>query len=217
MKYFLDTEFKEYHKKPLFGNPIPTIDLISIGIVAEDGRQYYALNKECDLKEVWKDEWLRENVLAPIYTDKIHGDLRYHVSFNLRTMRWIFKGFGDTKEQMVNDIVSFVGGEFIKSNYTSNFAPLYKKFDWGVSENDDGKVEFYGYYCDYDWVVFCQLFGRMADLPKGLPMYCRDLKQIIDEKGIDKSPPDYPKQKKEHNALYDAVWNAELYQFIKNL
>lgn len=33
MKYFLDTEFHEDGK---------TIDLISIGIVAEDGREYYA-------------------------------------------------------------------------------------------------------------------------------------------------------------------------------
>ena len=42
MKYFFDTEFHEYHKQVKIGpikidKPIPTIDLISIGIVAEDG------------------------------------------------------------------------------------------------------------------------------------------------------------------------------------
>ncbi len=42
--------------------------------------------------------------------------------------------------------------------------------------------EIYGYYADYDWVLLCSLFGRMIDLPKGFPMYCIDLKQIIDEK-----------------------------------
>src|SRR5690349_13344625 len=31
------------------------------------------------------------------------------------------------------------------------------------------KPEFWGYYSDYDWVVFCQLFGRMIDLPKDYP------------------------------------------------
>lgn len=47
--------------------------------------------------------------------------------------------------------------------------------------NDDN-VEFYGYYADYDWVIFCWIFGRMIELPKGWPMYCRDLKQILDAK-----------------------------------
>jgi hypothetical protein len=37
MKYFLDTEFAETG-----GTENPTIDLISLGIVAEDGREYYA-------------------------------------------------------------------------------------------------------------------------------------------------------------------------------
>lgn len=26
-----------------------------------------------------------------------------------------------------------------------------------------------GYYADYDWVAFCQLFDRMIDLPKDFP------------------------------------------------
>ena len=36
MNYFLDTEFLEGTQKKLFGQSKPTIDLISIGIVAED-------------------------------------------------------------------------------------------------------------------------------------------------------------------------------------
>jgi len=53
MKYFIDTKFHEYHKQvkvcgiPI-GKPIPTIDLINIGIVAEDGRNYYAISKELE-------------------------------------------------------------------------------------------------------------------------------------------------------------------------
>jgi hypothetical protein len=34
----------------------------------------------------------------------------------------------------------------------------------------------------YDWVAFCWLFGKMINLPKHLPRYCRDLKQILDDK-----------------------------------
>lgn len=70
-------------------------------------------------------------------------------------------------------------------------------------------IHFWGYYADYDWVVFCQLFGRMIDLPRGFPMYCRDIKQLCDDLG---NPP-LPKQEKgEHNALEDARWNKMVYQ-----
>ena len=51
-KYFYDTEFIEDGK---------TIDLISIGIVCEDGREYYAQSVEFD--ESKASEWVKENVL----------------------------------------------------------------------------------------------------------------------------------------------------------
>lgn len=70
------------------------------------------------------------------------------------------------------------------------------------------KPEFWGYYADYDWVVLCQLYGTMMELPKGWPMYCRDLKQLCDSKGN----PRLPKQEFEHNALEDAVWVARMYE-----
>lgn len=58
-KYFIDTEFLEgpqQEKFPisLFRKQTPnTIDLISIGIVAEDGREYYAISKDFNLEEAW--------------------------------------------------------------------------------------------------------------------------------------------------------------------
>ena len=51
MKYFLDTEFLEGAQKKWFEQTKPTIDLISIGIVCEDGREYYAISKDFNLKE----------------------------------------------------------------------------------------------------------------------------------------------------------------------
>jgi hypothetical protein len=72
------------------------------------------------------------------------------------------------------------------------------------------KPEIWGYYADYDWVVFCQLFGRMVDLPKGLPMYCRDVKQLA----VFVGDPELPKQKSiEHHALHDARWTRDAYLF----
>lgn len=75
-----------------------------------------------------------------------------------------------------------------------------------------GKPEFWGYYSDYDWVVFCQVFGAMIDLPKGWPMYCRDIKQWCDQLGNPKLP---EQQSTEHNALHDARWNKLAWEFLK--
>lgn len=72
------------------------------------------------------------------------------------------------------------------------------------------KPEFWGYYADYDWVVFCWLFGSMVDLPSSFPMYCKDLKQLADE--VDKSKFSAPKG--EHNALVDAIWNEEFHKYL---
>lgn len=76
----------------------------------------------------------------------------------------------------------------------------------------DDKPEFWGYYCDYDWVVFCQIFGRMIDLPKGFPMYCRDLKQLVDSVGNPRLP-----KNDSHNALVDARWVRDSYHKVRNM
>lgn len=70
--------------------------------------------------------------------------------------------------------------------------------------------EFWGYYCDYDWVVFCRLFGTMQELPKGWPMYCRDLKQLADSLGLELSSQDGT----EHHALADARWIRKKHELI---
>jgi hypothetical protein len=75
-----------------------------------------------------------------------------------------------------------------------------------------GKPEFWGYYADYDWVVFCQLFGSMIQLPKNYPMYCRDIKQWCDSLGNPKLP---EIGKDEHHALSDARWNREAWLFLE--
>lgn len=69
--------------------------------------------------------------------------------------------------------------------------------------------EFWGYYADYDWVVFCQLYGRMVDLPAGYPQYCNDVKQLMHAHGIVRSQ--LPSEGNEHNALSDALWTRMAY------
>ena len=183
MKYFIDTEFCE--------NP-GTIDLISIGIVSEDKREYYALNRGCNIRKACRNSWLEDNVFLPIYTEYIHGDRRNHKPCSLSTLKEIFRKHGKFFTEISQDILNFVG--------------------------EDKNPEFYGYYADYDWVVFCWIFGRMIDLPEHFPMYCKDLKQMMDDRELNKEwkQLNCPDPEGEHNALVDARWNYKLYQAIIN-
>ena len=236
-KYFIDTEFHEYKKKPLIGKAVDTIELISIGIVAEDGREYYAISKNFNIKAAWNNEWLRENVLQSIWKE-LNKDKRYDYDgftkdtyFSYHSMKYLVNKIGKSNKQIAEEIFEFVNPK-VKSN-TEEWTKHLNKFKILATENQN--VQFYGYYSDYDWVVFCWLFGRMTDLPTGFPMYCIDLKQILDEKAIKydddkfsnldlsgkinylKTNSKYPKQTNEHNALADAKWNYELYKFLQTI
>lgn len=174
MIYYFDTEFIEGHHKPLFGKSRHFIDLISIGIVAEDGRTYYAISNEYNYANA--DEWVKENVILPAYTDTVHGDDRNR--YDVRNFHW---QYGKTNKQIAYEIFRFIHVPVFKEwdDHISFFEEIIEK---AYSNGEKTVHEFYGYYADYDWVLFCSLFGRMIDLPKGFPMYCRDLKQILDEK-----------------------------------
>lgn len=265
MRYFIDTEFLEGNQKKWFGETKPTIDLVSIGIVCEDGREYYAISKDLNLREAWnrydlKNErtldsiendyidyhnvkvyWIRENVLKPIWKELIGKESKYYLEmykrinvwtkyidddyykFTYKELKRLIKKYGKTNKQIAKEVKHFVDNRHIEAN----------KEQW-ILDYDTKDVHFYGYYADYDWVVFCWLFGRMIDLPKGFPMYCIDLKQESDriynlkkeeyiksggKNFINKMSNhlDYPKQTNEHNALSDARWNEELFNFLNKL
>ncbi|MGV0717302.1 polyadenylate-specific 3'-exoribonuclease AS [Mycolicibacterium sp. XJ662] len=55
MRYFYDTEFIDDGR---------TIELISIGVVAEDGREYYAVSTEFDPERA--GSWVRKHVLPKL-------------------------------------------------------------------------------------------------------------------------------------------------------
>jgi len=80
------------------------------------------------------------------------------------------------------------------------------------------KPEFWGYYCDYDWVNFCWIFGRMMNLPKGYPMYCLDLKQVSKLNSGRAWDGTFQKQdeSQEHHALNDACWNRETWLYLRS-
>lgn len=212
MKYFIDTEFIEGFHKPWLGKRRHYIDLISIGIVREDGGSYHAISSEYDYNSA--DQWVRENVIAPLYQQFVHGDARNRLAVH-NFHKVLGSPLSVIKEQVLDCFGCWRDVLFWR-------APLIPP-------------EIYGYYADYDWVLFCSLFGRMLNLPKGFPVYCRDLKQMEDETADKINPalwgkPDamtleqkidllkshsaYPKQSNEHNALDDAKWNKRLFEYL---
>lgn len=202
MKYFIDTEFIEGFHKPLLGKRRHFIDLISIGIVCEDGREYYAVSNEYRYSDA--DEWVKKNVILTAYKSSVSGDAR-----NQFDATDFHHHFGKSNSQIASDITNFI----YNTEYPMAETAVQKAF---VRIGQISPV-FYGYYADYDWVLFCSLFGRMIDLPKGFPMYCRDLKQMMDEKGLDAEwkRGNCPDPEGEHNALVDAKFNRELYNLIE--
>lgn len=183
MNYYLDTEFHEYKKKTLFSKGINTIELISIGIIREDGKKFYAISKDFDIKAAFKNEWLRENVLRPIYNDLLQRERyarNYHNdlvgTFSIKCLTTMINWNGRTNVQIREDIKNFCAKEHDVFENDSQGNMLDNRLE------DTKDIKFYGYYSDYDWVVFCWLFGRMIDLPKSFPMFCVDLKQMLDDK-----------------------------------
>lgn len=261
----------------------PTIDLISIGIVSEDGREYYAISKDFNLKEAWNryDEkvemyygdlrnqypegrktkvyWIRENVLKRIFNEwkmKTNGRIvrlglpipLNEMIFNYKNFKYCISKIGKSNKQISFEVLNFVHGYNGIGDWLGSTDEYYNSMI--ITEPKDKPI-FYGYYSAYDHVVLCWLFGKMIDLPKGFPMYTIDLKQIYDEvvskltwedlnkliyptakhdvfaylrqdgkstiANCLKNSSIYPKETNAHNALADAKWNKELYQFIQTL
>ncbi len=171
MRYFFDTEFLEDGK---------TIELISIGIVAEDECEYYAVSKDAPWASIFQEKWLVENVVP---------HLPMHKRNDLKPWSWgnyvedYASGLWKSRREIQGEILAFIG--------------------------DDPSPEFWAYYASYDWVVLCQLFGRMMHLPSGWPMFCRDLQQVLCD--MKQRPPDQAGQ--EHNALADARWVKQAFEF----
>lgn len=230
MKYFLDTEFHEGVRKPKgwFTKEQWMIELISIGIVSEDGREYYAVSNEFDVDAAWNNTWLRDNVLKTLYNDLWYGKYQlenlHHCSkaFDIDNLKKLISLYGKSLAVIKDEVKHYIRPYILMPNT--------------FKEEKYKPIEFYAYYADYDWVVLCsQLFGSMLQLPQGFPMYCKDIKQIMDSKATKepiyaltgytledalkhiKARENYPKNKNEHHALADAKFDRDLYKFLMKL
>lgn len=189
MRIFYDTEFLEDGE---------TITLISIGMVAQDGRTYYAVNDQLAARgwkgwrlrrRIRKHQWLMQNVIPSL--PKPHGDWNLHMP-----KRWLFNYLDPavkSKDRIAREIRDFV---------------------LGTDPDQLPYVELWAWYGAYDHVALSQLFGRMIDLPEGMPMWTNDLKQEAERLGN----PTLPEQADGvHNALADAQHNLVRAQYLDTL
>lgn len=153
IKYFIDCEFDESHGR---------VDLISMGLVCEDGRELYLAVSTYDTRKA--HPWLRRNVLPHLPPESERR----------------------TKREIADKICEFMAPDVY------------------------GKPELWGYYNSYDFVAFCSVFGRMIDLPRDMPRYANELRQLSDQLGNPRLP--RIEEGTKHNALDDARRHKVIYE-----
>ncbi|MFG3660228.1 hypothetical protein [Streptomyces sp. NPDC047706] len=153
------------------------IELISIGMVCDDGREYYAVNRDMPVRKIRKHKWLMENVVPGL--PKGHGDQRIHMP-----KRWLFH-YADHRVKHRSTIAAEVAA-FIRAAGPD--------------------VQLWANYGAYDHVALAQLWGPMIALPDGVPMFTHDIQQERARLGLrwDELP---QQESGEHNALADARHN----------
>lgn len=191
MRIYYDTEFVED------GN---TVDLLSIGMVREDGATLYRVVKDpWAVQRAVEHEWLRDNVVRHLpvkLLDQAHGMMvagdrfgRSHEFGNL--WEW---------DRSHPDRASVVSRREV--------AMAVRGFIAGTES-----PQLWAWYGAYDHVAYAQLFGRMIDLPDGFPMNTCDVKQEAMRLG-DPQIPAFREADAEHNALSDARWARSAHQWL---
>lgn len=143
MRYFLDAAYIEGN----FRNPY---QLISLGLVGEDGRTYYA--QSADVNRRFASGFVRQHILPRLDPCPDNYDAAVHT--------WYVPSCAPACPWKQNTLISAEVLAFVTADATP--------------------PEFWGYTASHAWVVFCQLLGGIRELPDGWPVYCRDLKQWID-------------------------------------
>lgn len=158
-RYFYDCEFIEDGR---------TVDLVSIGVVDEQGREFYAVSTEFDATRAVP--WVRRNVLDKLPSP---GDPAWRSRLRIR-----------------DDLRAFLR------------QPL--------RERPEEQMELWAWYAAYDHVALAQLWGPMTALPREIPRFTKDLRQLWDDRGR----PELPEMQGRHDALVDARHNLARWQVL---
>lgn len=166
-----------------------TIAPLSIAMRRSDGAELYAVSDSLHtMARAAEDEWLRDNVLRwlPITIEMSsgYGVINANVAWDDEHPDYGAIRTLDEIRDMVEDFVLAMPDPELWADYAA-----------------------------YDHVFYAQLFGRMVDLPNGMPMYTNELQQRIRDHGYTDTEvpllPDVIVQKrfggerKPHHAMYD--------------
>jgi hypothetical protein len=176
MKLFFDTEFTGLHKDTT---------LVSIGIISEDGRTFYAELTDYDGNQV--DDWLKDNVIAKLRFKDLEVGQSHLVRSALSNYSSVMEAYN---VEMTGD----------REHVADELTEWLQQF---------GQVEFWSDCLSYDWVLFNDLFGSAFDIPGNVYYIPFDICTLFKLKGVD---PDISREKfadindlkGKHNALHDA-------------
>lgn len=183
-RYYYDTEFLENGA---------TIELISIGIVSEDGEAYYAVNFDAPWEHIYQSKWLMDNVWPHL---PLTGYTTHLSSVGAAAARVVMKDRGhlDTTNTQVRPA-------WVIANEVREFL--------AEGGND---IELWADYGAYDHVALMQLWGPMIRRPKHVPMFTHDIQQAARMVGALEHLPD--QQGTAHNAMEDALHVKHCYDVL---
>lgn len=195
MKVFLDTEFTGLHQNT---------SLLSIGLVDEDGRSFYAEVSDYDFTQM--DEWLLENVMANMMFDPAKS--------------------GEDEYYIVTRFKDNPSGQDLFKSYSLKMRGTLKEIKHELTKwlEQYTHVEIWSDCLAYDWVLFNNIFGTAFDIPENVYYIPFDICTLFKIKDID---PDISREKfieeritnieqelngfNKHNALWDAYVIKECY------
>lgn len=179
MKIFFDTEFTGLHQNTT---------LISIGLVAEDGAQFYAEFDDYDVNQV--DAWITQNVLNHLWIQQPEIIAPPNVTYVI-----------DNTPQVARALAAWL-------NHQSTKNAVYGDMRNVFPDRHPQKLEMWSDCLAYDWVLFCDLFGGAFSVPECVYYIPFDLATLLKLKGVD---PDINREEfavltggDKHNALWDA-------------
>ena len=200
---YFDTEFTQLCKNTT---------LISIGLIADNGRYFYA--EFTDYNKDLVNDWIEENVIANL---KFKDD-----NYNNYYAKSIFNHKNDYCDMYKN--VCCVECKGSKSFISNELIKWLKGFD----ATEDNYIQFVSDVCNYDFVLIIDLlWGCALYAPNWISPYCHDINQdiasyyhISDKEAFDMTREDMvafgEDERCKHNSLYDARVIKAIYQLINN-
>jgi hypothetical protein len=207
-KLYFDTEFTGLHQNTT---------LISIGIVSDTGKAFYA--EFTDYDETQVDDWILKNVIHKL---KLVGIVLLTKSGAFQRVSDSVKGVYDIEIVEENDvsknmISSMSDTAFYECTGNTNFVTERLK-EWLKTF---GECEMYSDVYAWDWILFCQLFGGAMNIPSNIYYIPQDLASTLKCNGID---PDISRiefsgmeNTENHNSLSDALIIKACFEKIESL